>query len=87
MTKLSHEGAVLLFAFAGQACAPATNATPAVLPRGAPSPPVTTTAYTTMQPQAQYTISNPDEEIALARSAAPASISAEAEIHVLGQRG
>ena len=39
-----------------------------------------------MQPLAQYTM-NPDDEIALARSAAPASISADAEVLVLGHRG
>jgi hypothetical protein len=44
------------------------------------------TAYTTMQPLAQYTMS-PGDEIALARSAAPASISADAEVLVLGNRG
>jgi len=44
------------------------------------------TAYTTMQPLAQYAM-NPADEIALARSAAPASISADAGVLVLGNRG
>jgi hypothetical protein len=39
-----------------------------------------------MQPLEQYTMS-PGDEIALARSAAPASISADAEVLVLGRRG
>jgi hypothetical protein len=39
-----------------------------------------------MQPLAQYTMKRGDE-IALARSAAPASISADAEVLVLGNRG
>ena len=44
------------------------------------------TAYATMQPLARYTM-NPADEVALARSAAPASISADAEVLVLGNRG
>jgi hypothetical protein len=39
-----------------------------------------------MQPLAQYTM-RPGDEIALARSAAPASISADAEVLVLSNRG
>jgi hypothetical protein len=39
-----------------------------------------------MQPLVQYTM-NPADEIALARSAAPASVSADAEVLVLGNRG
>ncbi len=73
---------ILLLAAAGQACAPTTiQPTPAPAPQAAPS------SYATMQPLAQYLIPNPDEEVALARSAAPASISADAEILVLGKRG
>jgi hypothetical protein len=44
-------------------------------------------AYPTMAPIAQYRISARDDEIALARSAAPASISTDAEVLVLGDRG
>lgn len=44
-------------------------------------------AYPTMAPIAQYRIASRNEEIALARSAAPASISADAEVLVLGNRG
>jgi hypothetical protein len=43
--------------------------------------------YPNMAPVAQYRISDRSEEIALARTAAPASISADAEILVLGERG
>jgi hypothetical protein len=86
--------ALLLLSLAGQACAASTNAPPPSTPQGeqppapqaAAPPPAATTAYTTMQPLAQYTM-NPADEIALARSAAPASISADAEVLVLGNRG
>lgn len=47
----------------------------------APSP------YATMAPVAQYMMASPEEEIALARSAAPPSISRDAEILVLGAHG
>ena len=43
--------------------------------------------YPTMAPIEQYRIANRDDEIALARSAAPPSISADAEVLVLGSRG
>jgi len=43
--------------------------------------------FPNMAPAQQYRIANKSEEIALARSAAPASISADAEILVLGDRG
>ena len=46
----------------------------------------TTTPYPAMVPIAQYRISNRDDEIALARSAAPPSISADADVLVLGDR-
>jgi hypothetical protein len=81
---------LLLFALA--ACATNTNPLPSP-PPGAPAPsknaavPPQTTAYTTMQPLVQYAIPNAADEIALARSAAPASISADAEVLVLGNRG
>ncbi|HXR62750.1 MAG TPA: hypothetical protein VN720_04285 [Rudaea sp.] len=44
-------------------------------------------AYPAMAPIAQYRISARDDEIALARSAAPPSISGEAKVLVLGDRG
>jgi len=44
-------------------------------------------AYLAMAPIAQYRISSRDDEIALARSAAPPSISADADVLVLGDRG
>jgi hypothetical protein len=44
-------------------------------------------SYPTMAPIAQYRIADPREEIALARSAAPPSISADAEVLVLGDHG
>jgi hypothetical protein len=40
-----------------------------------------------MAPIEQYLMANRDDEIALARSAAPPSISADAEVLVLGERG
>lgn len=43
--------------------------------------------YPAMAPIAQYRMAGADEEIALARSAAPPSISADAEILVLGAHG
>jgi hypothetical protein len=45
------------------------------------------TPYPTMAPIEQYRIADPKDEIALARSAAPPSISADAEVLVLGSRG
>lgn len=46
-----------------------------------------TTAYATMAPLDQYLIPDENSEIALARSAAPASISDGAEVLVLGRDG
>ena len=46
-----------------------------------------TVAYPAMAPVEQYRIANSDEEIALARSAAPESISAKAQVLVLGRHG
>jgi hypothetical protein len=43
--------------------------------------------YPNMAPVAQYAMASRDEEIALARSAAPPSISADADILVLGAHG
>lgn len=43
--------------------------------------------YPAMAPQSQYLIPDKDSEIALARSAAPASISNAAEVQVLGHDG
>lgn len=48
---------------------------------------VKATRYPTMAPVTQYRIANRQDEIALARSAAPPSISAAAEVLVLGRRG
>jgi hypothetical protein len=45
------------------------------------------TPYPVMAPVEQYRIANRDDEIALARSAAPPSVSANAEVLVLGSRG
>jgi len=45
------------------------------------------TPYPEMAPVEQYRIANREEEIALARSAAPPSISRDAEVLVLGSRG
>src|SRR5271155_815475 len=49
--------------------------------------PAAPAGYPNMEPVAQYMMANPAEEIALARSAAPSSISADAEILVLGPGG
>jgi hypothetical protein len=46
-----------------------------------------TSQYTSMAPHAQYMIASPEKEIALAKSAAPPSISGNAEILVLHARG
>jgi hypothetical protein len=43
--------------------------------------------YPSMAPVEQYLIADRDAEIALARSAAPESISRDAEVMVLGRRG
>jgi len=45
------------------------------------------TPYAAIAPVEQYRIADPKDEIALARSAAPPSISADAEVLVLGRRG
>jgi hypothetical protein len=45
------------------------------------------TPYPAMAPVEQYRIASRDDEIALARTAAPPSISADAEVLVLGERG
>src|SRR6266851_1058171 len=45
------------------------------------------TAYPEMAPVEQYRIANREDEIALARSAAPPSISGDAEVLVLGRHG
>ena len=47
----------------------------------------TSAAYPTMAPIEQYRIANREAEIALARSAAPPSVSAAAEVLVLGSSG
>jgi hypothetical protein len=44
-------------------------------------------AYASMAPLAQYRTASPSEEIALARSAAPKSISGDAEVLTLGDHG
>jgi len=43
--------------------------------------------YPVMAPIAQYRVASPAEEVAMARSAAPASISGDADILTLGERG
>jgi hypothetical protein len=47
----------------------------------------TKTAYPSMAPLEQYVIADRDAEIAMARSAAPESISKDAEVMVLGKNG
>jgi hypothetical protein len=48
---------------------------------------LTPTAYRAMAPVEQYRIANREDEIALARTAAPPSISADADVLVLGSQG
>ncbi|HKE96619.1 MAG TPA: hypothetical protein VKB34_20080 [Povalibacter sp.] len=45
------------------------------------------TAYPEMAPAEQYRIANPQDEITLARTAAPPSVSADAGVLVLGKQG
>jgi hypothetical protein len=52
-----------------------------------PAPAQTPNPYPAMAPLDQYLISDPNAEIALARSAAPPSISDNAEVMVLGPKG
>ena len=88
MSKAATNAAALLLAAAAQACAPSTvKVTAATAPQGAPPPVPKATAYATMQPVERYGIASTNEEVALARSAAPASISADADVLVLGKHG
>jgi len=52
-----------------------------------PAAPYSATPYSKMAPVDQYLMADRAAEIALARSAAPESISHEAEVQVLGRRG
>ena len=54
---------------------------------GAAGAEAATPSYAAMAPLAQYRIASASEEIALARSAAPASISGKADILILGNTG
>lgn len=56
-------------------------------PIGAQAQDTKSTAYPAMAPVEQYRIANREAEIALARTAAPPSISADAEVLVLGSHG
>lgn len=60
---------------------------PALLSCAASAKAQSANAYPAMAPLDQYLISDQNAEIALARSAAPASISDQAEIMVLGPKG
>ncbi len=51
------------------------------------TPPAPKPSYPTMAPVAQYMAKSAADEVALARTAAPPSISADAEVLVLGSRG
>jgi hypothetical protein len=61
------------------ACAPPPKA-----PEVAAAP---TTEYRAMAPIAQYRVASADEEVRLARSAAPPSVSGQADVFVLGEHG
>jgi hypothetical protein len=78
MTRTSLTLALALPIAFGPACARAGEP---------PSLPATAAPYAAMAPVAQYGIANPEDEIVLARSAAPPSISADADVLVLGSRG
>jgi hypothetical protein len=70
---------LIAFVFLVQLCLPcATRQAPAQTEK---------TAYAAMAPVDQYLIADQNAEIALARSAAPASISDGAEVMVLGRKG
>ena len=58
-----------------------------LLPGGAGAQQEKSAPYPAMAPVERYRIANPQEEIALARSAAPPSVSADAEVLVLGKHG
>src|SRR6266702_7942988 len=79
--------AILLPVAVGQACAPVSKSRSGPAINGAPSAAGNGPPYPAMGPLAEYAIANHDEEIALARSSAPASISTDAEILVLGANG
>jgi hypothetical protein len=73
----------------GAACAPApvspTNAAPPATSAADVAPPKR--SYPTMAPLDQYLANTPADEIALARTAAPPSISTDADVMVLGRDG
>jgi len=73
-TMASYKSAAILLATALCATAPAWAAGPA-------------TTYPAMAPVEQYRMAGRADEIALARTAAPASISGEASVMVLGVKG
>src|SRR5579872_688228 len=52
-----------------------------------PAPAQDSKPYASMAPLVQYLMADRNAEIALARSAAPAAISSEAEVLVLGRNG
>lgn len=79
------------FGAMGAACAPAAQSTPMTqaaagsVPATQPATPAA--SYPTMAALDQYLAASPAEEIAFARTAAPPSISADADVLVLGRRG
>ena len=74
---------VLLLTAPDSACSPAAQAAP---PASSSASSAKATAYPAMAPIGQYRMASRQDEIALARSAAPASISVDAEVLVLADR-
>jgi hypothetical protein len=77
-TSIRVSGRAATIAFASLLCALTAEA-----PRAGAAP----TPYPAMAPIAQYRIASQADEIALARSAAPPSISGDADVMTLGDRG
>ena len=69
----------------GAACAPPVASPASATSAASPAPP--TRSYPTMAPVEQYLEKSPADEIALARTAAPPSISSDADVLVLGSHG
>ncbi len=71
----------------GAACAPDAKAPANAVAPVSPSAPAAAASYPAMAPIEQYRIANAQDEIALARSSAPPSISGDADVLVLGGHG
>ena len=85
-TVFSSGAIASALAVASGACAQPAKA-PTVATSARPNAAPAVASYSTMAPVEQYLEPTPADEIALARSAAPPSISADAEVLVLGRHG